>query len=272
MSRAAPRSLIIGCLRILQVYRVVKSNSYPRFVLYRHFNILQGQGEGLANGASISRRACLLFPSMTETGCISWLKSKFKSKKQVVISTHTKIDKPSALKSPNSTPAVPKKARFATDLPLIQVEPSKTQEPIIRGFLADMYHDLLCRSKSVEKVAIMEMGPYVYAHDSRMPEVYCPDVDAESHAASVVDSEASMIDEDRVIALFEFSARSAREMSLVKGDIVSVQKRAGTWIYGQKIKSNSKQRSDMRYRRGPPQPGLGVGWIPVAFVTKFTHT
>ncbi|KAJ1562384.1 hypothetical protein HK096_010512 [Nowakowskiella sp. JEL0078] len=78
---------------------------------------------------------------------------------------------------------------------------------------------------------------------------------------------------DLVIAVHDFTARSTKEMGLCKGDVVTVRKRQGTWMYGTKIISaeveNGEGEGADRFRRGPPQKGSMVGWIPVAFVTKY---
>ncbi|KAJ1564897.1 hypothetical protein HK096_005649 [Nowakowskiella sp. JEL0078] len=78
---------------------------------------------------------------------------------------------------------------------------------------------------------------------------------------------------DLVIAVHDFTARSVKEMGLSKGDVITVRKRQGTWMYGTKIicVENESGNADGidRFRRGPPQKDGSVGWIPNAFVTKY---
>ncbi|KAI8804082.1 hypothetical protein BJ742DRAFT_465138 [Cladochytrium replicatum] len=73
---------------------------------------------------------------------------------------------------------------------------------------------------------------------------------------------------DLVIAVHEFSARSGKEMGLAKGDVVSVRKRQGTWIYGTKIRSAGGDLADVEVAQGDLKK-LPMGWIPMAFVTKY---
>ncbi|KAJ3037046.1 hypothetical protein HDV00_002114 [Rhizophlyctis rosea] len=142
----------------------------------------------------------------------------------------------------------------------------------------------------------------------KMPEVYVSqEADVESQMGSVVGVSESLVglpkEVDMVYAIHDFTARSAKEMSLAKGDVITVRKRQGTWIYGTKVPrsktpgggagagqqaanaANNKSFTD-RFRRGPPQAGGGgagesqsggaagetpaVGWIPMAFVAKFS--
>ncbi|KAJ3197635.1 hypothetical protein HK101_002063 [Irineochytrium annulatum] len=62
-------------------------------------------------------------------------------------------------------------------------------------------------------------------------------------------------DAEMVIALHAFAARSQKEMSLAKGDVVVVHKRQGTWIYGTKAKRRSKD--DPPSPSEPPAPQVG---------------
>ncbi|KAI8809877.1 hypothetical protein BJ742DRAFT_802723 [Cladochytrium replicatum] len=73
---------------------------------------------------------------------------------------------------------------------------------------------------------------------------------------------------DLVIAVHEFSARSGKEMGLAKGDVVSVRKRQGTWIYGTKIRAAGGDAGEVEAAQGDPKK-LPMGWIPMAFVTKY---
>ncbi|KAJ3050099.1 hypothetical protein HK097_008922 [Rhizophlyctis rosea] len=135
----------------------------------------------------------------------------------------------------------------------------------------------------------------------KMPEVYVSqEADVESQMGSIVGVTESLVglpeEVDMVYAIHDFAARSAKEMSLAKGDVITVRKRQGTWIYGTKVprtktslslpnnasNNNDKASSSFadRFRRGPPQGGAAgkgaaedapqVGWIPMAFVAKFS--
>jgi hypothetical protein len=196
-------------------------------------------------------------------------KKKFNDEVNSIPPTRSVLKKPN---TPMNEQKVPKKARFVTEKSLVEVHHVvEKPEPIFQGLLGDMYDDLLARgSKPVREIAIQEITPDHYIEASRVPQVYYPnEADLESHAASVVDTQVTEVDDDCVIALFDFNARSEREMSISKGDIITVQKRQGTWIFGSKQCSKAQTR---RHQRGPPQSSnhLEFGWVPVAFVTKFT--
>ncbi|KAI9338569.1 hypothetical protein DFJ73DRAFT_962085 [Zopfochytrium polystomum] len=68
---------------------------------------------------------------------------------------------------------------------------------------------------------------------------------------------------DHVVALHAFAARSGKEMSLAKGDVVAVHKKSGTWIYGTKLVPRWKAGNGSDEDKGE------MGWIPVAFVARF---
>jgi hypothetical protein len=198
-------------------------------------------------------------------------KRKKKSNDEVssIPPTRSVLKKPD---TPTNEQRLPKKARFVTDKSLVEVQHVvEKPEPVFQGVLGDMYDDLLARgSKPVREIAIQEITPDHYIEASKVPQVYYPsEADLESHAASVVDTQITEVDDDCVIALFDFNARSEREMSISKGDIITVQKRQGTWIFGSKPCNTVQSR---RHTRGPPQSTVHseYGWVPVAFVTKFT--
>ncbi|KAI8853159.1 hypothetical protein BC829DRAFT_382992 [Chytridium lagenaria] len=72
---------------------------------------------------------------------------------------------------------------------------------------------------------------------------------------------------EMLIALYPFIARSDKEMSLVKGDVMAVHKRHQTWIYATKLrKLPRKSRRDLT---ADETTGGEAGWIPAAFVTKY---
>ncbi|KAJ3258358.1 hypothetical protein HK103_003646 [Boothiomyces macroporosus] len=183
-------------------------------------------------------------------------------------------------------PQQPRKARFTSNDPMVNLSPENKQvqeTPVIEGYLGSMYHDILATSQSPVKQVAIKSVPLALSN-ARTPQVYFPpEADSESHAASVVDSEASSVmetEEERVIALHDFDARSDIELSIRKGDIIMVRKRQGTWIFGRILKSHavisgSQEQNPLRFRRGPPQPQhkkeTNYGWIPAAFVTKYRH-
>ncbi|KAI8846116.1 hypothetical protein BC829DRAFT_419448 [Chytridium lagenaria] len=76
---------------------------------------------------------------------------------------------------------------------------------------------------------------------------------------------------EMVIALHAFVARSGKEMSLAKGDVVVVHRRQGTWIYGTKAR---RKTEDAEGGEEATANGDGkkpeMGWIPVAFVAKYS--
>ncbi|KAJ3273761.1 hypothetical protein HDV01_003888 [Terramyces sp. JEL0728] len=179
----------------------------------------------------------------------------------------------------------PRKARFTSNDPMVNLSPENKpvqESPVIEGYLGNMYHDILATSQSPVKQVAIKSVPFGMSN-AKTPQVYFPpEADSESHAASVVDSEASSVmetEEERVIALHDFDARSDIELSIRKGDIIMVRKRQGTWIFGRILKSHAvisggQDQNPLRFRRGPPQPQSkkdGYGWIPAAFVTKFRH-
>ncbi|RKP02201.1 hypothetical protein CXG81DRAFT_18101 [Caulochytrium protostelioides] len=157
---------------------------------------------------------------------------------------------------------------------------------------------------------------------ARTPAVYySPDADAESHVGSVVGGlsviagasgvsglralaassgavgttggAAGSIPPEMVIAIHNFKARSAKELSLTKGDILAVRKRQGTWIYASRLTpdrsgddaavaaasssaATSRAKAPGRLVRGIPaelkaaSTAPKMGWIPMAFVAKYS--
>ncbi|KAI8902508.1 hypothetical protein BC833DRAFT_573073 [Globomyces pollinis-pini] len=154
----------------------------------------------------------------------------------------------------------------------------ENQDPEAQSeYLGKMYEDiLLSRDSSIRDVKVKTVPQN--SLNGLSPQVFFPiEADLQSQAASVVDSEASSFveEEERVVALYDFEARSEREMSFKKGDIIIVRKRQGTWIFGKIVKANRSISDQSRFRRGPPQSSSSqtnvvAGWVPVAFVTKFT--
>ncbi|KAJ3307058.1 hypothetical protein HDU76_004703 [Blyttiomyces sp. JEL0837] len=164
---------------------------------------------------------------------------------------------------------------------------------------------------TVKETPLMNPGVKIRDENTRTPAVYFPpQADATSEIATVVGNAndvarglEALVKGDLVIAMHNFVARSQKEMGLVKGDIVSVHKRSGTWLYGTKItKPKEKDTSPTSQENSPTSSGgkLGfglfkkgekanangdagngggaaasvdvkpeMGWIPVAFVTKY---
>ncbi|KAJ3280295.1 hypothetical protein HK104_000771 [Borealophlyctis nickersoniae] len=183
----------------------------------------------------------------------------------------------------------------------IPMNPTNATPQNLTSTLSSLYPHIFASESSqlwgvpVQKVALTS-GPT----QVRTPEVYVsPEADVESQMGSVVGVSESLVGlpptADMVYAIHDFAARSAKEMSLTKGDVVTVRKRQGTWIYGTKVPrskpspttadsssnpaskdnkdtNNNKSFAD-RFRRGPPQAASSpaeVGWIPMAFVAKFS--
>ncbi|KAJ3096885.1 hypothetical protein HDU97_005458 [Phlyctochytrium planicorne] len=73
---------------------------------------------------------------------------------------------------------------------------------------------------------------------------------------------------EMVIALHAFAKRSGKEMSLDKGDVIVVHKRQGTWIYGTKVRRRALEGVTDKKDEGKVEKE--VGWIPVAFVAKYS--
>ncbi|KAI8923946.1 hypothetical protein BC831DRAFT_468221 [Entophlyctis helioformis] len=98
-------------------------------------------------------------------------------------------------------------------------------------------------------------------------------------------NEMAGIPPDVVVAMYAFAARSEKEMSLERGDVVVVRKRQGTWIYGNKVDPSTMQPilhvhgggAEMsRHQRGPPTAGHAHmkplrGWVPASFVAKYSR-
>ncbi|KAJ3401600.1 hypothetical protein HDV05_000359 [Chytridiales sp. JEL 0842] len=212
--------------------------------------------------------------------------------------------------------------------------------------IQNLYPNLFgIESKRLKDVHVKELlldTPGLKTQDSRFPKVYFPpQADVESESATIVGMKDQEVDlgrlrrhvgsgavgskkgegagenkegvgkeaelhDDFVVAMHAFAARSAKEMTMLKGDIIYVHKRQGTWIYGTKIppktpdstpsteetlptetnSSSSKQSNSFRniFRKnsgkdeGEPNAAgnegeaekLEMGWIPVAFVTKYS--
>ncbi|KAJ3005164.1 hypothetical protein HKX48_000840 [Thoreauomyces humboldtii] len=174
--------------------------------------------------------------------------------------------------------------------------------------LSSMYPEIFAAENTPMASVVVRPTPAV----SRNPAVYVAggEGDAHSQIGSVVGTSESLVGVlpsnrplDLVYAIHDFAARSAKEMSLRKGDVMEVKKRHGTWIYGTKFTRRSRSTdggpSDDasnpsttataaagavlgkdRYRRGVPQEAPladaetdvkpEVGWIPMAFVAKFS--
>ncbi|KAI8911981.1 hypothetical protein DFJ77DRAFT_542203 [Powellomyces hirtus] len=171
--------------------------------------------------------------------------------------------------------------------------------------LSSLYPDIF----AAENTLIAHTPVLAHRAVVKNPAVYVAggEGDAESQIGSVVGTTESLVgvlptatrNLDLVYAIHDFGARSAKEMSLRKGDVMEVKKRHGTWIYGTKFTRRSKSvdtglaATDPalkdRFRRGVPQDDANnnnnnnsnnsntsreekpeVGWIPMAFVAKFS--
>ncbi|KAI9092617.1 hypothetical protein DFS34DRAFT_632499 [Phlyctochytrium arcticum] len=200
-----------------------------------------------------------------------------------------------------------RRVMFPTATPIATVSSGTLETPTSPNLtlsLSSLYPDIFATNQIVsEPVQPHKAVP-------RNPAVYVPDGDgdAESQMGSVVGASESLVSvvhshskADLVYAIHDFAARSSKEMSLLKGDVIEVRKRQGTWIYGTKLQRKRKGDGTLvpsaspspppqnstakgfvdRFRRGPPQqqapqPQVGpalkpeVGWIPMAFVAKFS--
>ncbi|KND01078.1 uncharacterized protein SPPG_04170 [Spizellomyces punctatus DAOM BR117] len=213
------------------------------------------------------------------------------------------------IKSNNSSSTIEREKRrvaFPTSKPIATVrssviEPTTSQN--LTSTLSSLYPDIF----AAENTQIASVPVSRHGGNLRTPAVYVAggDGDAESQMGSVVGASESLVGvmsstkaADLVYAIHDFTARSAKEMSLTKGDVIEVRKRQGTWIYGTKLQRKKKDGTDKpmspsvespsssrgfadRFRRGPPQqqqpqadspPEIKpeVGWIPMAFVAKFS--
>jgi SH3 domain len=146
-----------------------------------------------------------------------------------------------AIDTKASLPRSKKEARFTSDKPLVEVEPdavgSNTSSD--KQLLGDLYENMYnLRNKAFEGIQIRTVSPR--QSDLRKPQVFfTPEADAESCVGSMVElseiSAAAFVEQDLVIAIYDFQARSGKEISLVKGDILLVRKRQGTWVYCAKV-------------------------------------
>ncbi|KAJ1553504.1 hypothetical protein HK405_007719 [Cladochytrium tenue] len=99
------------------------------------------------------------------------------------------------------------------------------------------------------------------------------DASSAAAAAATAAAKSAGLDDvakgDRVVALHSFAARSTKEMSLAKGDIVTVHKKSGTWIYGTKLSSaTSGSLPQQQQQQDAADQQKELGWIPVAFVAR----
>lgn len=202
----------------------------------------------------------------------------------------------------DTAPKEKRRVAFPTSQPIASVRQSYIDPPLPTAnnlpTLSSYYPDIFAAENT--QIASVPVVPYQTV--SRNPAVYVAggDGDAESQIGSVVGGTESLVgiaqNKDFVYAIHDFSARSGKEMSLKKGDVIEVRKRQGTWIYGTKIprKSGNSSESDSgkkeeekpkgfadRFLRGVPQSDGSsnnaqkeekpeVGWIPMAFVAKFS--
>ncbi|KAJ3179891.1 hypothetical protein HDU87_002459 [Geranomyces variabilis] len=220
----------------------------------------------------------------------------------------------SANSSSNNASSSDKQRRvaFPTSKPIATVQQTPDQ-PITQGdgsqpspsqqqSLSSLYPDIF----AAENTHIAQTPVLAHRAIVRNPAVYVAggEGDAESQIGSVVGTTESLVgvlpsgsrNLDLVYAIHDFDARSAKEMSLRKGDVMEVKKRHGTWIYGTKFSRRQKASDDPnspaagvtnptarsasdRFRRGIPQDSSAeqtktekpeVGWIPMAFVAKFS--
>ncbi len=156
------------------------------------------------------------------------------------------------------------KARFAsTETPLIQVHEMSDIESTVTsvdGDLGQMYSNLVgTKSNLFDSVEIKSVSKHSQETEKKHPQVFLyPEADIESQVASMVGSVITNApSRDLVIALYDFQARSAKELSITRGDILAVRKRQGTWIYGSIV------------NRGPEAENA-FGWTPVSFVAKYS--
>ncbi|KAJ3192791.1 hypothetical protein HK101_005965 [Irineochytrium annulatum] len=120
------------------------------------------------------------------------------------------------------------------------------------------------RNVEVRRVVVEEIVEEVGGGDLRTPAVYFPpQSDVASEVGSVVEdgggggnsgdepggdtwvveTEGLPPDAELVMSLYDFTARSAKELNLEKNDVIWVHKRHQTWIYGTKLKK--KLRSEV---------------------------
>ncbi|KAJ3157037.1 hypothetical protein HDU89_002447 [Geranomyces variabilis] len=204
-----------------------------------------------------------------------------------------------------------RRVAFPTSKPIATVQQTPDQ-PITQGdgsqsspspqqSLSSLYPDIF----AAENTHIAQTPVLAHRAIVRNPAVYVAggEGDAESQIGSVVGTTESLVgvlpsgnrNLDLVYAIHDFDARSAKEMSLRKGDVMEVKKRHGTWIYGTKFSRRQKASDEAnspasvtsptarsandRFRRGIPQDSSAeqtktekpeVGWIPMAFVAKFS--
>ncbi|KAI8822254.1 uncharacterized protein EV422DRAFT_577928 [Fimicolochytrium jonesii] len=210
---------------------------------------------------------------------------------------------PTSTGSPRSSSEQKRRVAFPTSKPIATVQ-SESETPITDllgggATLSSLYPDIF----AAESMNIASVPVIAHTAVVRNPAVYVAggEGDAASEIGSVVGTTESLVGMiplkkgmDLVYAIHDFTARSAKEMSLRKGDVIEVKKRHGTWIYGTKFTRRAKipgpstpttptdpspLGSSDRFRRGPPQQQNNntpadakpeVGWIPMAFVAKFS--
>ncbi|KAJ1340909.1 hypothetical protein BSLG_004384 [Batrachochytrium salamandrivorans] len=113
-------------------------------------------------------------------------------------------------------------------------------------------------STALGPVEIKQVAAPMTQSGQRMPQVVsAPELETHSYVASVVENGSaahqamaasaspqtpqsgpivhSNVPADMVVALYNYNARTSKEMSFVRGDIFSVRKREGTWIYSTKL-------------------------------------
>ncbi|KAI9343089.1 hypothetical protein DFJ73DRAFT_797427 [Zopfochytrium polystomum] len=77
---------------------------------------------------------------------------------------------------------------------------------------------------------------------------------------------------DRIVVLHGFAARSAKEMSVRKGEVLNVQKASGTWVYAVRTVPVAQGQTASMGAGGSGGAGetekKEAGWVPVAFVGR----
>ncbi|TPX72287.1 hypothetical protein SpCBS45565_g00707 [Spizellomyces sp. 'palustris'] len=264
---------------------------------------------GAEEAASNSSAPQLSLPAFSRLGNDNDATSP-KEQSPTVTTPSTQVPPRPIIKSNNSSSTIEREKRrvaFPTSKPIATVrssviEPTTSQN--LTSTLSSLYPDIF----AAENTQIASVPVSRHGGNLRTPAVYVAggDGDAESQMGSVVGASESLVGvmsstkaADLVYAIHDFTARSTKEMSLVKGDVIEVRKRQGTWIYGTKLQRKRKDGTDKpmspsiespsssrgfvdRFRRGPPQqqqqqeagspPEIKpeVGWIPMAFVAKFS--
>ncbi|KAJ3239134.1 hypothetical protein HDU81_006478 [Chytriomyces hyalinus] len=101
------------------------------------------------------------------------------------------------------------------------------------------------------------------------PVFFPPQADVQSEAGSVVgqvEMGASQHMAGRVlfIAIYKHVPKETKEMAMEKGDVLEIAKRSGKWVLATKVAA-SQAPAD----RGPSR-GTESGWVPAAFVMKYS--